>query len=180
MRCRMRLYIKYTLLLSWALVGINCQFSKVNVTSPKLPLWCYNTDGTKCSWYRECLEERFPCEQTDSAYAVTFAEKFCDQYAKNIQMFSSYGQQWIAAAKKCLQVALVPILSSTVNESCADIKRIAFASHPKCYTSPSDGFSFCSLNLQDKFAVFWTIKEAFLSAFGETIKAIAITASECL
>ncbi|XP_021349070.1 uncharacterized protein LOC110447601 [Mizuhopecten yessoensis] len=159
---------------------ISCKHVDKNGSSTRLPLWCYNPDGTKCSWYRQCLEKRYPCEQTGSAYAITYAEKFCDLYAKNVHMFSTYGRQWIAASKKCLQVVLAPVLSPEVNISCSDIKSMAFASHPKCYSNPSEGFSFCSLSLRDKLEVFWTIKEALLSAFEETVKAAWATVLDCL
>ncbi|OWF52565.1 uncharacterized protein LOC110447600 [Mizuhopecten yessoensis] len=147
---------------------------------PTLPPWCFSPDGQTCSWYRECLEERYHCEGTDAAYAISYAEKFCDLYSNHYRSFSVDGQQWIDAVRKCLQVGLVPVLRPWVSATCSEIKNRAFASHTNCYTGPSSGISFCSLSLGDRWKVFWTIKSAFIGSFVETLKGIWDTMYKCL
>ncbi|KAL3883464.1 hypothetical protein ACJMK2_029725, partial [Sinanodonta woodiana] len=76
--------------------------------------------------------KRRRCEGTDSAYAITFADKFCNLYKDHYQRFSQIGQNWIYAVRKCLQVVLVPILRPGVNSTCDGIKQMAFSSHADC------------------------------------------------
>ena len=39
---------------------------------------CYSPRGDDCSWYRNCLEVRYPYKGTVHAYAIKYAEKFCN------------------------------------------------------------------------------------------------------
>lgn len=141
--------------------------------------WCFSPDGKTCSWYRDCLEQRYPCEGTEAAYAITYAEKFCDLYTDHYKSFSTDGQIWIDGVRECLQVTLVPLLRHWMKPTCSDIKNIAFASHANCYTGPASGGSFCSLSLVDKWRVFLTIKGAFIDSFVETMKGLWDTMRQC-
>ena len=145
-----------------------------------LPSWCYSPSGEKCSWYTDCLEQRYPCKDTEASYAVAYAQKFCDLYTDHYSHFSWKGQKWVDSVRKCLQVKLVPILRPYRTQTCQQIKDTAFASHSGCYVHPEDGMSFCDLNLRDKFFVFWTIKSAFVDTYSESMKGLSKTLEDCL
>ncbi|WAR31921.1 LOW QUALITY PROTEIN: hypothetical protein MAR_034463, partial [Mya arenaria] len=87
-----------------------------------LPAWCYSPDGRDCSWYKACLE---------TSYALEYGENFCNLYTENYNGFDETGRKWIDAVRKCLQVALVPLLRRN-NPSCDEIKDVAFRSHSEC------------------------------------------------
>jgi len=74
-----------------------------------LPASCYSPNGTDCDWYGQCLAKMFHCTG-DAEYAVNYGEKFCKLYEKLKWQFSQKALNWIDAARKCLQVALVPFL----------------------------------------------------------------------
>ncbi|KAL3883631.1 hypothetical protein ACJMK2_029894 [Sinanodonta woodiana] len=138
-----------------------------------LPPWCFSPSGQECSWYKNCLEERHPCEGTYSAYAVTYAEKFCNLYTDHAAYLSQTGQYWTNAVRKCLQVALVPILRPWVTISCEEIRQTAIKSHSECYLAPYPGApSVCSLPATDWWKIFWTIKAGFLSSFVESLNGL--------
>jgi len=134
-------------------------------TLPPIPDWCYSPDGQQCNWYRDCLEIRHPCEGTEKAYALRYAEHFCNLYTEHSSQFSANGQKCIDGVRKCLQVKLVPILRIWNDEiTCKKIKDIAFDSHDVCYTNPGYGApSICDLEKQDWCRVFWTMKGSLLS-----------------
>ena len=58
----------------------NCRCSTDRPTAPNpcpdLNQNCHSPDGTSCNWYRNCLEQCYPCEGTGDGYAIEFAEKF--------------------------------------------------------------------------------------------------------
>ena len=141
-------------------------------TAAPLPNWCFSPNGYDCSWYRQCLKQSYPCEEKDGEdYAIEYAHKFCELYAKSYNKFSSNGRQWIDAVRKCLQVALVPLLRPWTTISCKTLKETAFESHTPCYLNPGDNaVSYCDLSWKDKWKVFWTIKSAFSSAFLPSLK----------
>ena len=63
-------------------------------TAAPLPNWCFSPNGSDCSWYRQCLKQRYPCEEKDGEdYAIEYAHKFCELYAKvttsSVQMAAS-------------------------------------------------------------------------------------------
>jgi len=144
-----------------------------------LPPGCYSPDGTDCAWYSNCLHKMFPCTG-QAEYAISYGEKFCNLYTNTKLQFSQKGLQWIDAARKCLQVALVPILHlCQVQPTCEEIKTKAFESHVPCYVAPYEGFSVCTIPPTDWLRLFWTIKSSFGSEFVETFKASALTAANC-
>ncbi|WAR31917.1 hypothetical protein MAR_034459 [Mya arenaria] len=135
-----------------------------------LPPWCSSPDGSECNWYRECLDERFPCVGTEASYAISYGEKFCYLYSENYNGFDKVGQDWIDAVRKCLQVALVPLIRPYNTPSCDEIKTIAFQSHSKCYVDPfPDKPSFCDIGWSNFFRVLITIKSSIISEFWATI-----------
>jgi len=145
-----------------------------------LPAFCYSPDGTDCDWYSQCLAKMYDCTgQAD--YAIQYGEKYCKLYSQSELAFSSQALQWINAVRKCLQVALVPLLHLCREQpTCQTIETIAFDSHVPCYLEPYQGFSVCLLPVSDWLRIFWTIKGSFVSsAFLETVKASAVVAANC-
>ena len=140
----------------------NCRCSTDGPTAPNpcpdLNQDCHSPDGTSCTWYRNCLEQCYPCEGTGDGYAIEFAEKFCNLYTDNFNTFSVSGQRWIDGVRRCLQVALVPSLRPFIEKSCADIRSDAFRSHSPCYLNPGSGApSVCRLPLRDLGNIFWIV-----------------------
>ena len=145
-----------------------------------LPAHCYSPDGTDCDWYRQCLARMFPCTG-QAEYAISYGEKFCNLYEQSTSKFSQKAQRWIDAARKCLQVALVPVLHiCQVQPTCEEIRTKAFDSHVPCYIAPYQGFSVCDLQLTDWMKIFFTIKSSYVSsAWLETLEASVQTAANC-
>lgn len=166
----------------------SCQLSNTTpkpytgVPTTSLPLECYSPSGDSCDWYRNCLEKRYPCEDTSNAYAIKYAEKFCRLYGDRYSLFSPEGRKWVDAVRKCLQVSLVPILRPWRKLSCEDIRQWAFNSHTPCYLDPDKGApSICDLDCQDFFKIFWTIKGSFiqLDTSWETMKGMWNIGGRC-
>ena len=151
-----------------------CSPGEVMTEAPTddLPPHCYSPRGDDCSWYRHCLEMRYPCEGTSDGYAIRYAEKFCNLYTDNYNDFSSDGRAWIDGVRKCLQVVLVPSLRPWVQKTCSDIRGDAFNSHPGCYINPANGApGICELSCTDVLRSFWLVSYeggALTSAFAET------------
>ena len=140
--------------------------------SISLPAWCHSANGTSCTWYSECLSKAYPqCKDDDDEYAIQYAEKFCKLYDKNLKDFSSQGRNWVNAVRKCLQLKLVPVIDTIRDKNCAELKSVAFKTHTPCYLNPdSSSLSYCNLSIGDQLTVFWTIKSAFVDAFGPSLK----------
>lgn len=129
-----------------------------NEDLPTLAPYCFSPDGNDCSWYRECLEMRYPCEGTEGGYAIEYAERYCNLFSDNNNEFAQSGIMWIDGVRKCLQVALVPSLRPWISKTCADIKQDAFDSHPRCYVTPGSGApSICDLSCSDIWSIFWVV-----------------------
>ena len=166
----------------------SCQLSNTTakpyagVPTTSLPQECESPKGDSCDWYRNCLEKRYPCEDTSNAYAIKYAEKFCRLYENRSSLFSPEGRKWVDAVRKCLQVSLVPILRPWYKFSCEDIRQWAFDSHTPCYLDPDEGApSICDLDCLDFFKIFWTIKGSFiqLDTFWETLKGMWNIGARC-
>lgn len=151
-------------------------------TTTELPYECLNPDGTDCSWYEVCLEEKYNCKNTPADYAIKYAKKFCELYSKNYESFSSVGQQWVDGVRRCLQQALLLILvDDTHIYTCQEIKQIAFDSHAPCYLNPGPGMpSICDITCRDWFRVFFTISSSFVSEPKESLKGIFKVAKSCV
>ena len=146
-----------------------------------LPAWCYSPDGKTCSWYRKCLNKTYPqCENDDNDYGIKFAEKVCNLYNESYNKFSPQGQRWIDGVRKCLQLKLVPLVDTTHDKTCAELKSTAFKSHSPCYLNPDQSaLSYCDLSLNDQHKVFWTIKSAFPHSFKASVKGLLEVMSGC-
>ncbi|XP_068712021.1 uncharacterized protein [Montipora capricornis] len=151
-------------------------------TQASLPAGCYSPSGNSCDWYRNCLEKTYPCEDTSNAYALRYAEKFCRLYGDRYSLFSVDGQKWVDGVRKCLQVALVPLLRPWRNPSCEEIRKTAFASHTPCYLNPGKGVpSICDLSCAEYLKIFWTIKASFthLDTAWESVKGMWNIGKKC-
>ena len=150
-------------------------------TSTSLPEKCYKPDGHYCSWYRDCLEKKHACASHKDDYAIKYANKFCGLYEENYKSFSVKGQEWIDGVRKCLQVALVPIIQPSFKGNCKDIKKRAFDSHSSCYVNPGLGVpSVCDLSLRDWRSVISTIKTSLVSEMSQTLYGMFEVGSNCL
>lgn len=165
--------------------GCRCSPGEVITEAPTdvIPPHCYSPSGNDCNWYRNCLEVRYPCEDTNDGYAIRYAEKFCNLYSNNYNDFSGNGRAWIDGVRKCLQVALVPSLRPWVQKTCSDIRRDAFDSHPDCYTNPSNRApGICALSCSDALNAFWLVVfegGALFSAPTETATQMWIVMKQC-
>lgn len=151
-------------------------------TNNSLPAECYSSSGDSCGWYRNCLEQEHPCEATSNAYAIRYAETFCKLYDKRYTLFNADGRKWVDAVRKCLQVALAPLLRPWKHPSCKEVRETAFASHTPCYLTPDkDAPSICDLDCSEYFQIFWTIKGSFsaLDTAWESIKGIWNIGRKC-
>ena len=158
-----------------------CRGKSVQTVQQQISPDCYAPSGKTCRWYRHCLEQRHSCEQSSSPYAIAFAEHFCLRFDKMYGTFSTKGQQWIDATRKCLQVAMVPLLNSTWSPTCKEIRNFAFASHSPCYvSSSSEGHSICRLPFFDWLRVFRTIKSAFIKVAIPTLGGALETVKGCV
>ena len=153
------------------------------IPTTSLPPECYSPSGDSCDWYRNCLEKKYPCEASSNAYAITYAATFCRLFEERRAKFSSEGQQWMDGVRKCLQVALVPLLRPWANPTCKEIRERAFASHTPCYLEPDkDVPSICDLDYVEKVKIFWTIKGSFLKldTAWESLKGMWNIETECI
>ncbi|CAC5403949.1 unnamed protein product [Mytilus coruscus] len=106
---------------------------------------------------------------------MTFATKFCNLYTEHYGKFTTSGQTWINAVRKCLQVTLVPVLRPWRSLSCKEIKELAFKSHVPCYVHPDEkrpGISICNLGPLDFFSVFWTVKSSLVMSVDSSLETI--------
>ena len=157
-------------------------YDPVPTESVPLPSWCYSPDGKNCSWYRECLNKTYSqCENDDDDYGIRFAEKFCKLYNESNSTFSSQGQRWIDAVRKCLQLQLVPLLDRTRDKTCAELKSTASESPDSpCYLNPDkSSLSYCDLSLGDRLRVFWTIKSSFRKATVPSLNGLLEAMTAC-
>lgn len=123
-----------------------------------LPSSCYSPDGTDCSWYSRCLARMFDCTG-QAEYVIQFSEKTCNSFRESNLNFTAKGLRWIDAARKCLQVELVPLLHlCRERPTCHTIRKTAFDSHEPCYLSPYQGSSMCDMPPTDWYKFYSHVK----------------------
>jgi hypothetical protein len=67
---------------------------------------------------------------------------------------------------------MVPLLPIKLfaTQSCAEVKRVSFSNHANCYLNPQHGApSICNVAISDLWQVFWTVKDAFTTAFQDSL-----------
>ena len=146
-----------------------------SIPKPVVAPECYSPEGKDCTWYRNCLEKRHPCQGTKDGYAIEYAEKYCNLFSDNYNNFSPIGRCWIDAVRKCLQVALVSTLRQHI--TCQKIREIAVQSHSRCYVSPKP---ICDLPYSDLAMLFSLINGALVDDFRGTTQQISSVIKECL
>lgn len=146
--------------------------------SCSIPTWCANPSGSDCSWYRKCLERRYPCSGKEHDYAIAFGEKYCNRFGKEYDSFNGESRRWIDATRKCLQQELAPILRENLSKEkrCQEIYDRAFASHINCYVQPESGSDLSVCNLSETGKIFGVVKGAFLQMASQ----VAAIARECI
>ena len=117
---------------------INCQ------SDPMCESNCMNPPQRSCLFYTNCMEKKVSCGSY--GYAINYGFKYCNKYARKIDLFTSNGQTWVYETMNCLQRALVTPLKQCEN-NCETLKDLAFASHPKCYIYSGSGV--CTLDWSD-------------------------------
>lgn len=105
--------------------------------------------GDEAAFYR-CAEETLGCGADGYllGYGTRYAERF---YRHTRPWMSARGQRWIDATLVCLQESLRARIDA--GTSCADVRTIAFDTHPTCYVDSG----FCALPWSDWLAVVATV-----------------------
>lgn len=115
------------------------------------------------------MEESRPCADDPSSYALNYGEKNCLAYRNDLGSFSPRGQSFVLGTMMCLQDALRPAINC--DAQCANLRAIAFNSHPGCYVDNG----FCYLTCEDYWQVLMTIGgelrtlEAMVSRFPQKV-----------
>jgi hypothetical protein len=120
-----------------------------------------------CDFYRQCLEHKTQCG--DAGYAISYGEKYCQKFLKlntnseieNLSL-SEKGVQWRDATLLCLQNRMTPLFQSASDYSCSSIQKMAFKTHPDCYTQKNR--SICDLNISDWEVILSTLNPKDLSS----------------
>jgi hypothetical protein len=137
---------------------------------------CKDPDDDKCrtgqcSWYLTCVEQIIPCGGTNADYATSFGYYYCMRYAHraSLDYFSPKAVEWIRSVRRCLQDALMPLVTDahTSSITCQQVKDAAFASHVHCYLNSGDGI--CALSGSDLMQLIWTIKYSIVQATFHTV-----------
>ncbi|XP_066934276.1 uncharacterized protein [Clytia hemisphaerica] len=184
-QCQLEVYGKET-----GDIGEKCRCQlDGKVPGETLPSWCYSPSGDSCNWYRDCLHKYQDCSNTNAFYAIEYGEHFCQAYDESRSRLSYRGQQWVDAVRKCLQVALVPMLRWNNKPNCAEIEQEAFDSHTCCYLAGPSCVkagtpSICDISVSDWGVVFSTINETFNpfsnhGALGEALAGMVTTMAGC-
>ena len=145
---------------------------------------CYSPDGTDCSWYSRCLAKMFDCTG-QAEYVIQYSEKTCNVFRESNLNFTAKGLRWIDAARKCLQVELVPLLHLCREQpSCRTVRKTAFDSHEPCYLSPYQGSSICDMPQKDWYKFYWHVKNYIDSShvspvFVEALETLLKVVSNC-
>ncbi|MCK5883720.1 MAG: hypothetical protein KAG61_08530 [Bacteriovoracaceae bacterium] len=101
-----------------------------------------------CSFYSECLEDSFNCQETDYQYPIEYGDRFCRSFQDTRDELTVPGQLWIDRTMVCLQQFLFDkflvdaIFSFEVEENiCRKVTNAAFGSHHLCYVKPTGNYS---------------------------------------
>jgi len=106
-------------------------------------------EGHESTFYR-CAEATLGCGA--DGYLIGYGAKYAERFYRSTRPWmSAAGKRWIDATLVCLQTTLRERIDATT--SCADVRTIAFDSHPGCYVDSG----FCELPWSDWFAVFATV-----------------------
>lgn len=146
-----------------------------------LPQQCYSPNGNSCYWYRNCLEKKHFCKPRFNGYVIRYAERFCRVFEEQKPKLRPEVQNWMEAARKCQQVAMVPLLAPGY-QTCNEIREKALASISQCYLNPDQGAkTICDISCWEHFKIFWAIKRSFLKldTAWETLKGLWNIDTKC-
>jgi len=169
-------------------MGRECNY--IAFKNQKVKRKCFNPAGSDneatCQWYWSCLMPRFPaCKTHALEYATSYGGKYCQSFTDNSESFSEYGQTWINGVKLCLQENLAESVMNTTEDDadCTKIRKLAFDSHPRCYTAPlasKPNIGICQMMYKeprDVVRIFQITWDALFSR--ESIKQIVSVAGRC-
>jgi hypothetical protein len=98
------------------------------------------------SFFYKCVEDRFQCGK--NGYPAKFGGPYSEHFYRTVRpQLSQSGQLWIDETLVCLQNELGD--QATLETSCADVRRIAIASHRPCYQRTG----YCALNRKDRMVI---------------------------
>ncbi len=115
---------------------------------------CDSFIGT-CDFYL-CQEQKNPCGL--DGYNLDFGYKYCSgsKFKLLDQMNTDLGKSWVTDVFQCLQKASF----ARGQQTCADIKKDSYSSHPGCYVQAG----FCQLKGSEKLNIFGLIKKEIFSS----------------
>lgn len=143
---------------------------------------CYSPSGSSCDWYPNCIHKKYPCDASSHSYAMAYAYKYCKLYDHRKSLFSPDEWAWVSGVRRCLQVALVPVLKQSTKPTCQEIHDKGFKSHAPCYVNPGQGVpSICKLGCAVYIKIFRVIKSSLNSwyTFWEMMKATWHISKQC-
>jgi hypothetical protein len=127
------------------ILGLILLFASLNVRASYCP-----SSYSSCDFY-VCAEERDPCGP--NGYWMGWGHRICEKFLNKEEKFSLDAQQWMRENRECLQARAEEI---TAYAQCSSIRKAAMESHVACYVDTG----FCELDLADKAAILWNLREA--------------------
>lgn len=112
-------------------------------------------EALSCNWYLTCLDACIPCGS--DGYAQAYGNYYCQKFLD--AKFTEEEVAWRDSVLICLQKALFAHLEEDV--SCDQIKRLAFDSHPACYTL--QGHSICDLSFESQWRILQIVLPGLVS-----------------
>ncbi|KAL4477721.1 hypothetical protein ABPG74_002871 [Tetrahymena malaccensis] len=145
--------------------------------------YCLNEglQNNDCGWYINCLEDAYMCGP--KGYPVGYGYKYCSRFVEKFNKFSPAGQKWIDGTLTCLKQSLKDALIHSDSMTCADVNKIAFNSHPKCYVENGFCELFTKQDIQEIYQTLVSLLQVyqvkdFLSI--QSIKQVITVAFDCL
>ena len=129
-----------------------------------------------CEFYFDCLEENYQCGP--KGYPVGYGGKYCTRFLQYYGEFSEKGQKWIESTLVCLKKALIEEITIRKTQTCQNINKVAFDSHPNCYVASG----FCEYVLSNPINAAKSLTKVFqIQDFLSitALKQIIVTAGKC-
>lgn len=115
---------------------------------------CEKYVGT-CEYY-QCQEQELNCGK--KGYLLNYGHRFCTKFFHELdEHLSLEGKEWMKSVGNCLQQKIESFNVEPNENSCSEIKKLAYRSHSDCYLSAG----FCHLPLVDKMKIFVFLKGEF-------------------
>ncbi|KAJ5811892.1 hypothetical protein N7474_008193 [Penicillium riverlandense] len=166
---------------SLALLGL-CEAAIYGSPQNELASWapplgndtsCSHPRPNTCTFYSNCLEKQEQCGS--NGYPIGYGLHYCSLFTKVRSEMSESGQTWITNTMLCLQRDLIPYGTGAKSATCADLKKIAFGTHPRCYV----GQGICKLPPSDWVTIVNTISLRVLFGSWDSLKQVLETAGDC-